>query len=60
MSLTKPSEFLAEAQSIVSDYDNKIIEKELCITCLRNLHYFACQINGNVSMTIRDMYQSIK
>jgi hypothetical protein len=60
MTLTKPSDLLAEAESIMNDYNNEIIDKGLCIDNLRNLHYFACQMNGRISLTIRDMYQSIK
>ena len=56
-----PSQALAEMNSIVSDFDNKVIDKKLAVNCLRNLHYFTCKLAGGsrTAMIIRDKYQSI-
>jgi len=57
--LNKPSEFLAEMKSIILDYEDGIISNDLCVNCLRNLHFYACRVSGSVAMTIRENYQII-
>lgn len=55
-----PSQVLTEMESIVSDYQNGIIDKNLCINCLRNLHRYACRMAGSVCMVVREKYQAIE
>jgi len=57
--LQTQTDFLNEMQSIVSDYESGLIEKSLCVNCLRNLHFYSCKVSGSTAMTIRNKYQSI-